>query len=455
MPPHYSFKHLQADVESGQIDTVIVAIPDMQGRLVGKRFQAEFFVDVAHNETHCCKYLIATDVEMETIDGYSVTGWETGYGDFIMKPDMSTLRQIPWQEKTALVLADLLDADSNKAIPQAPRSVLSQQIAALKNRGMSMAVATELEFFVFNESYDELRNNNCTQITPISGYNEDYSICQTGKEESLMRRIRTELQAAGIRVENTKGEAAPGQAEVNIYYTDALQMADNHIIIKQAIKDIAFQEGKSVTFMAKWNKDMCGSSSHIHQSLLDTQGKPLFFDPNSEHGMSKTMRHYMAGMLKYSADITLAMAPYVNSYKRFSEGTFAPTSSVWSVDNRSAGFRVVSPNTKNVRLECRIGGADLNPYIAIAANIAAGLAGIDEGLELEKEFKGNAYGQSGLKSIPKNLTIAIEAFRKSKMLRKAMGDDVVDHYSRAGEWEQQDYECQVTDYELRRGLERL
>ncbi len=269
-----------------------------------------------------------------------------------------------------------------------------------------------------------------------------------------MRKIRKGLQGAGIRVENTKGEASAGQAEINVYYTDALTTADNHVLIKQAIKEIAFQEGRAITFMAKWAGDAAGSSSHIHQSLANQEGKPVFYDDNAKHGMSKTMQHYLAGLLKYSADITLCLAPYVNSYKRFVEGTFAPTRSVWSVDNRTAGYRVVAPDTKGVRVECRIGGSDLNPYLAAAANIAAGLAGIEENLELEPEFVGDAYADTDLPSIPTNLTKAVKVFRNSKMLRKAFGDDVVDHYARAGEWEQQHFERQVTDYEVRRGLER-
>jgi len=445
---------LKEAVEKGEIDTVITAMPDMQGRLMGKRFQAEFFVEQAWEETHCCNYLLATDFEMETVSGYKSTSWAAGYGDYIMKPDFSTLRVLPWLEGTAFVLCDVLDHHDHKAVAHSPRAILKQQLERLSELGLSTAVATELEFFVFKESFDELRDNGFAAPSPVSAYNEDYHLFQTFKEEGLMRKIRKGLQGAGIRVENTKGEASAGQAEINVYYADALTTADNHVLIKQAIKEMAFQEGCSVTFMAKWASDAAGSSSHIHQSLLNAQGDFVFFDEAAEYGMSETMRQYLAGLLKYSADITLCLAPYVNSYKRFIEGSFAPTRCVWSVDNRTAGYRVITPNTKGVRVECRVGGADLNPYLAIAANLAAGMAGITEKLELEDEFKGDAYLAAQLPSIPVNLSKATNAFRNSSMLRTAFGDDVVDHYARAAEWEQEHFERQVTDYEVRRGLER-
>ncbi len=438
-----SMDQLKNYIADGTVDTVIAAIPDMQGRLMGKRFQAEFFVETAWEETHCCNYLIATDLDMETVSGYESTSWEAGYGDYIMKPDLKTMRLLPWSPGTAFVLCDLLD-HHHIPVAHSPRAILKKQIDRLAAMGLAANVATELEFFVFKESFEELKDSHYQGITPISGYNEDYHLFQTAKEEGLMRKIRTGLQGAGLRVENTKGEASAGQAEINVYYADALTTADNHVLIKQAVKEIAFQEGRAVTFMAKWHRDAAGSSSHIHQSIADKEGNPVFYDSGAKNAMSKTMQQYLAGMLKYSDDITLCMAPYVNSYKRFMEGTFAPTKCVWSVDNRTAGFRVVGPDTKGVRVECRIGGSDLNPYLAIATNIAAGLAGIEEGLELPPEYLGNAYIDDSLHQIPKNLPAAVEKFRNSKMLRAALGDDVVDHYARAGEWEQQIFEQQVT-----------
>ncbi len=449
-----SLEQLKTYVEEGSVDTVMVAMTDMQGRLMGKRFQAEFFLESAWEETHCCNYLLATDFDMETVAGYAATSWAAGYGDYTMKPDLSTLRLLPWQAGTAFVLCDVLDHHDHKPIAHSPRAILKRQLERLKGLGLNAAVATELEFFVFKESFDDLRDTKFAKPSPISAYNEDYHLFQTFKEENLMRKIRKGLQASGIRVENTKGEASAGQAEINVYYADALTTADNHVLIKQAIKEMAFQEGQSVTFMAKWASHAAGSSSHIHQSLTDNEGNSAFYDANAEQGMSKLMRQFLAGLLKYSSDITLCLAPYVNSYKRFTQGTFAPTRCIWSVDNRTAGYRVVMPETKGVRVENRIGGADLNPYLAIAANLAAGMAGIEEKLELEPEFKGDAYLAETVPSIPKNLSAAIQAFHNSKMLRAAFGDFVVDHYARAGEWEQQHFERQVTDYELRRGLER-
>ncbi|MEM7737034.1 MAG: glutamine synthetase family protein [Deinococcota bacterium] len=454
MPPNLSFENLKKDVKNGFVDTVIAAIPDMQGRLMGKRFHAEFFVDQAWEETHCCQYLLATDFEMNSVEGYSSTSWAKGYGDYVMKPDLDTLKRLPWSPGTAFVLCDVIDHHSHEEVAIAPRSILKKQLARLGALGFSTAVATELEFFVFTESYADLHASNYQTPTPISAYNEDYHLFQTAKEESLMRNIRNHLHAAGIRVENTKGEAAAGQAEINVYYDDALITADNHCLIKQGIKEMALQDGKSVTFMAKWHSDTSGSSSHIHQSLQDLYGNSVFYDPAQPHSMSMTMQHYLAGLLHYSSDITLAMAPFVNSYKRFAAGTFAPTKAVWSLDNRTAGYRVVGTDSPGVRVETRIGGADLNPYIAMAANLAAGLAGIEQKLELPSASSGDAYMTANLPTIPTHLRAATDTFYNSAMLREAWGDEVVEHYSRAARWEQEHFDTRVTDYELRRGLEQ-
>ena len=454
MPGNLSFDALQEKVRSGQIDTVITAIPDMQGRLMGKRFQAEFFLESAHEETHCCNYLVATDLEMYTVDGYAATSWAAGYGDYVMKPDLATLRVLPWLEGTALVLCDLLDHHTHALVPHAPRSVLKQQIERLKAMGLKSMLASELEFFVFRESFEELRDKGYREMTTISPYNEDYHIFQTTKEESLMRAIRNGLQGAGVRVENTKGEADPGQAEINVCYGDALEMADNHCLIKNAVKEIAFLHDRAVTFLAKWHHDAAGSSCHIHQSLVSDADDPVFYDPNAEYGMSDKMRHYLAGLLQHASENTFFLAPYVNSYKRFMAGTFAPTRAIWSLDNRTAGYRVVADGTRNVRVECRVGGSDLNPYLAFAAQIAAGIDGIEHRLELEKEFKGDAYQARRAREIPGTLAAAVQALKKSSMLRDAMGSDVVDHYVRAAEWELEDFYSKVTDYEVNRGFER-
>jgi glutamine synthetase len=454
MPGNLTFDQLAARTAEGTIDTVIVAIPDMQGRLMGKRFHARHFVDSAYEETHCCNYLLATDQEMHTVEGYAATSWAKGYGDYTMKPDMATLRVTPWLDGTALVLCDLEDHHTHAPVPHAPRQVLKAQLDRLAAAGLKSMAATELEFFVFRESFDEMRDKGWRGMTPISAYNEDYHIFQTTKEEGLMRAIRNGLYGAGVPVENSKGEADAGQEEINVRYADALDTADTHSVVKNAVKEIAFLQGRAVSFMAKWSHAAAGSSCHLHQSLAGADGTPVFFDADAPHGMSATMRSWLAGLLKYADDTTLFLAPYVNSYKRFAAGTFAPTKAVWSRDNRTAGYRVVGEDTRAVRVECRVGGADLNPYLAIAAQIAAGLAGLEEGLELEAEFTGDAYGAEGAREIPKTLRAATAAADRSGMLRAAMGDAVIDHYVHAARWEQEDFDTKVTDYEVIRGFER-
>tara|TARA_R110002049_G_scaffold219404_4_gene391090 strand:+ start:2220 stop:3587 length:1368 start_codon:yes stop_codon:yes gene_type:complete len=454
MPGNLSFEQLGKLVNEGAIDTVIAAMPDMQGRLMGKRFQAEFFVKTAWEETHGCNYLLATDMEMNTVEGFASTSWSAGYGDYTMKPDMATLRLVPWLEGTALVLCDAYDHHTHALVPHAPRSVLHKQLQRLEQMGLASAVATELEFFIFRETFEALSDSGYSSPTTISAYNEDYHIFQTTKEESLMRKIRNGLQASGIEVENSKGEASAGQAEINVSYGDGLEMADNHVLLKNAIKEMAFQEGRAVSFMAKWDTAAAGSSSHIHQSLLKKDGTPVFYDAEAEHGMSDTMRHYLAGLLQYADDNTYFLAPYINSYKRFSAATFAPTKAVWSIDNRTAGYRIVAPGSKSVRVECRVGGSDLNPYLAIASQLAAGIKGIEEKLSLEDAFTGDAYKAEGVREIPNTLRAATAALRNSSMLREAMGDEVIDHYVRAAEWEQEDFDQKVTDYEKVRGFER-
>ncbi len=446
---------LRKAVAGGEIDTVIVALVDMAGQLIGKRFHAQFFVDGAHAETHACNYLLANDIDMEPVPGYAAASWAQGYGDFVLKPDMSTLRVLPWAPGTALVLADVLDHHHHEDVPHSPRAILKRQIKRLAEKKMTAFFASELEFYLFDESFEAIHNKGYRDPKTAAYYIEDYHIFQTAKEEPVMRAIRNGLQGAGIPVENSKGEWGPGQAEINVRYAEALEMADRHVLIKQAIKEIAYAQGKAVTFMSKWRYDLAGSSSHVHGSLWDAAGKkPLFFDPKAEHGMSTLMRQYMAGQLAYARDITYFLAPYINSYKRFQVGTFAPTRAVWSNDNRTAGFRLCGENSKAIRVECRIGGADLNPYLAFAALIAAGLAGIEQKLELEAPFVGDAYAGRKLREIPKTLREATETLRKSKMLRAALGDEVVEHYLHAAEWEQFEYDRRITDWELKRGFER-
>lgn len=454
MPGTLTLDALKTLVSKGEIDTVLVACIDMQGRLMGKRFHAAFFCDGGHTETHCCNYLLAVDMEMNTVPGYKSTGWEKGYGDYVLRPDMSTLRLVPWLPGTALVLGDLLDHHSHEEVDVSPRAILKRQVARARAMGFEPMMATELEFYIFENAYENLRDGGMRDLKPISGYNEDYHLFQTTKEEGLMRAVRNGLYAAGIPVENTKGEADSGQHEVNYKYSNALDTADNHVIVKQAVKEIAHAQGKSVTFMAKYDHRKAGSSSHIHQSLWSLDGKPSFADDKDVHGMSAVMKHFLAGQLAHARDITACLAPYVNSYKRFTIGMFAPTKAVWSADNRTAGFRVCGEHTKAVRVECRIPGSDVNPYLACAALLAAGLDGIEKKMELEPELKGDMYSAKGIREIPHNLREAADLLNKSTMLRAAFGDDVVDHYHHAAQWEISETDRVVTDFELQRLLER-
>jgi len=454
MPGKLTLDELRAAVEAGEIDTVLVVQVDMQGRLMGKRFQAEFFLDSAWEETHSCNYLLATDMEMYTVDGYKATSWQAGYGDYTMKPDLATLRRIPWLECTVLVLCDVLDHHTHAEVPHSPRAVLKKQVARIEALGMRAFMASELEFFLFRESFEEAQQASHHDLTPISAYNEDYHIFQTTKEEDVMRAIRTGLQGADVPVENSKGEADAGQEEINVRYSDALTMADRHAIIKNACKEIAWSKGRSISFMAKWNTDAAGNSCHIHQSLSSADGTPVFYDANAKYAMSEVMGHYLAGLLHHASEITYFLAPYINSYKRFMAGTFAPTKAVWSMDNRTAGYRICGADSKSVRVECRVGGADLNPYLAMAALLAAGVDGIENKRVLEPAFEGDAYGARDVREIPKTLRAATEALDGSAMLRAAFGDDVIEHYVHAARWEQEEYDRRVTDWEVARGFER-
>jgi glutamine synthetase len=446
---------LKQEVADGRIDTVVVAMTDMVGQLVGKRFHVAHFLDSAHAETHGCNYLLANDIDMEPVPGYDAANWSKGYGDFVLKPDLTTLRPIPWIAGTALVLADVLDHHDRSPVPHSPRAILKQQIARLDAMKMRGFFASELEFYLFDESYETLHAKGYRDPKTTGYYIQDYHVFQTTKEEPVMRSVRNGLQAAGIPVECSKGEWGPGQEEINVRYADALTMADSHVIIKNAIKEIANAQGKAVTFMAKWRYDLAGSSSHIHSSLWSEAGqRPLFADTKAEHGMSALMRHYLAGQLAYACDIMFFLAPFINSYKRFQVATFAPTRAVWSVDNRTAGFRLCGENSPAIRVECRIGGADLNPYLAFAALLAAGLAGIEQKLEPGPAFVGDAYGNENLGKIPGTLREATTCLRRSKMLRAAFGEGVIDHYVHAAEWEQLEYDRRVTDWELKRGFER-
>ncbi len=452
MPANLTLYDLKSAVRAGEIDTVIVALIDMQGRLMGKRFHAAHFLD-NHDETHCCNYLLATDYEMSTVQGYAATSWSAGYGDYVMKPDLSTLRRLPWAPGAVLCIADMLDHHTHKPVPHAPRNVLKRQIERAAAMGFTPMMATELEFFLFEQSYKQQFDAGYRDLTPTIRHNVDYAITETAGDEPIMRDLRNGLYGAGIMVENTKGEAERGQHEVNVKYSDALDTADMHVIVKSAVKDIARAHGTSATFMAKYHHDKAGSSSHVHQSLWK-DGKNAFHDPAAEHGMSDLMRQFVAGQLHHAQAITLFLAPNINSYKRFVTGLFAPTKAVWSLDNRTAGFRVCGEDTKGVRIECRIGGADLNPYMACAALLAAGLDGIAQKMELEAPISGDIYQAQNAREIPKTLGDAARLAKDSAMLTEAFGADVVAHYHRAACWEIEEQNRIVSDWEVARGFER-
>jgi glutamine synthetase len=439
-------------VASGEIDTVLTVFTDQQGRLMGKRVVGRYFLEHVAHEAHACDYLLATDMEMDTVQGYKESSWELGYGDFILRPDLSTLRRIPWLEGTALVHCDCQDHHGHD-LPHAPRSILKRQVERARKLGFTSKMGSELEFYIFEDSFAAARAKEYRNIVPPGWYNEDYHILQTTKEEKLIRAIRQGMEGADIPVEFSKGECGFGQAEINLRYADALTMADRHVAYKNGVKEIAHLHGKSVTFMAKWDFVQAGSSCHIHNSLWDARtGKAVFHDAKGPNGMAKTFRHYLAGQLACAREMSFFLAPTINSYKRFQAGSFAPTKAVWSTDNRTAGFRICGDGP-GIRVECRIPGADANPYLAFAALLAAGLHGIEKKLELEPMAKGNLY-EKKVREVPKTLREALEALEKSKVLRAAFGDDVIEHYLHTGRIEQGEYDKRITDWELRRYFER-
>jgi glutamine synthetase len=442
---------LRHEVASGAIDTVLVCMVDMQGRLIGKRVTGHYFLELAAGEVHACDYLLAADLEMEPVPGYQVASWDLGYGDFAIRPDLATLRRIPWLEGTALVLGDVVDHHGHD-LAHSPRGILKRQLARAKGLGFAVFMASELEFYVFDEPFDAARQKRYRELKTAGWYIEDYHIFQTTKEESLIRAIRNHMDAAGIPVEFSKGEWGPGQAELNLRYAEALEMADRHAIYKNGVKEIAFLQGKAVTFMAKWDFALAGSSCHVHTSLCDAKsGEPAFADPSG--GTTPVFNGFLAGQLALARDLTFFLAPYINSYKRFQAASFAPTKAIWSRDNRTAGFRVVGAGP-SLRVECRIPGADANPYLAFAALLAAGLHGIEQGLEPGDPYTGNAYIGADIPEVPKTLREALDCLDKSAPLRAALGDDVIDHYLHCGRWEQFEYDRRVTDHELIRGFER-
>ncbi len=444
--PALTLDELTDQVARGEIDTVLLAITDMQGRLQGKRLTArQFLEEVADHGAEGCNYLLAVDVEMNPVDGYELASWERGYGDFAMRPDLDTLCPLPWLPATALCLADLRWADGSDVMPS-PRQVLRAQLARLAERGWVANASTELEFLVFRDSYEEAWHKGYRDLNPANLYNIDYSLLGTAKVEPLIRRIRNSMMGAGLVVENSKGECNLGQHEINFRYADALRTADQHAIYKNGAKEIGDQEGMAISFMAKFNERE-GSSCHIHFSLADAAG--ALFARERE-----VFDSFLAGQLTALRELTLLLAPNINSYKRFAEGSFAPTAVAWAHDNRTCSLRVVGEGP-SLRFENRAGGSDLNPYLALSAIIAAGLHGVEAGLELEAPYAGNAYLAADKPRLPSTLRDARDLFATSEVARAAFGDEVVDHYVHAADVELQAFESAVTDWERIRGFERL
>ncbi len=442
---------LRGLVEDGTIDTVLVAITDMQGRLQGKRCAAEYFLnEVVPHATEACNYLLAVDVEMNTVDGYEMSSWDRGYGDFVMRPDFDTLRLVPWHEGTALVLADVEWVEGGP-VPASPRQVLRRQLDRLAERDLAAYVGTELEFIVFDDTYEQAWNAGYRELTPANQYNVDYSMLGTGRLEPLLRAIRNGMTGAGMYVESAKGECNPGQHEIAFRYDTALSTCDNHSIYKTGAKEIAARHGKSLTFMAKYNERE-GNSCHIHISLRGTDGSPVLAG-DRDHGFSPLMEHFVAGQQAALRELTYLFAPNINSYKRFAAGSFAPTTVAWGVDNRTCALRVVG-HGESLRVENRVPGGDVNPYLAVAALIAAGLHGIENELPMEPEFRGNAYGVDK-PQVPATMREAAELLGESKLARAAFGDEVVDHYLNNARVELAAFDAAVTDWERIRGFERL
>jgi len=443
---------LESLVASRDVDTVIMAFTDMQGRLVGKRASARLFLeDLASHGAECCNYLLAVDVENNTVDGYTISSWETGYGDMAMIPDMSTLRKTPWLPGTVMVTCDLHWLDG-RAVAPSPREILKKQIARLNELGFDAFVGTELEFLVFEDTYRDAWKKGYTGLTPATDYNIDYALMASTRMEPLLRDIRNSMDAAGMYCEGVKGECNLGQQEIAFRYTDALGTCDNHSIYKNGAKEIADTHGKSLTFMAKFNERE-GNSCHIHISLRGLDGSAVLADPARPYGFSKTMEHFIAGQLATLREMTLFFAPNINSYKRFVEGSFAPTAAAWGLDNRTCALRVVGSGL-GLRVENRVPGGDVNQYLAVAALIAGGLHGIENELELEPIFEGNAY-TSDKPRVPSSLREAITLFENSTIAAEAFGQDVVDHYLNYARIEQNAFDAAITDWERVRGFERL
>ncbi len=448
---------LQRMASDGDIETVIAVLPDMYGRLVGKRFAACYFVDeVADHGLHACDYLLACDIDMDPVPGYAFTSWAKGYGDFHPVPDFETLRVASWLTKTAIVICDVKYTDKNELVPFAPRSILRRQIERAAKAGYTAMGASELELYVFKDSYESAAEKGFIRLEPIGRVIEDYHILQGTKEEFLIGAIRSHLERSGIPVESSKGEWGPGQQEIGLRYADLLEMADRHALYKHAAKEIAWAAGHAITFMAKWDERHAGSSCHIHMSLWDGKGKKPLFEGKEKLGpiqSSPIFRWFLGGWMSHIRDVFAFYAPYPASYKRYVAGSFAPTGIAWSYDNRTAGFRIVGEGP-SLRIECRAAGADANAYLAFAVTLAAGLDGIENKIEPPDAFNGDVYAAQDLPHVPHTLNESIDALNRSKWARQALGKDVVEHYLHFFRTEQRKFDAAVTDWERRRYFEQ-
>jgi glutamine synthetase len=444
-------------VKAGQIETVLVVFTDLYGRFVGKRFDAGFFIDsVEENGTHACDYLLTVDMEMEPVPGYRFANWDGGYGDFHLTSDLRTLRVATWLNKTAMVICDVEHVETHELIQLAPRSILRQQIERAAEAGFTAKAGSELEYFIFNTSYREAAGAGHAEsaLEHAGWYLEDYHALQGAREEPFNAAVRRHLSGSGVPVECTKGEWGKGQHELNVQYCDVLGMADNHAIYKQCLKEVADQQGISVTFMAKYSHDHAGSSCHVHLSLWSEQANAFHVDDQEGDGTSDVFRWFLAGWMEHAADMMVFYAPNVNSYKRYQSGSWAPTRIAWSSDNRTAGFRVVG-NGPSLRIECRIPGADCNPYLVYAAALASGLDGIHQQVDPPSEFRGNAYEAEQVAHVPKSLREATDRFEQSNFAREIFGEEVVEHYTHFFRMEQTAYDKAVTDWERKRYFERI
>ncbi|MBI5595823.1 MAG: glutamine synthetase [Elusimicrobia bacterium] len=438
----------------GEVDTVVMVFPDMLGRLMGKRITGAFFADeAASHGTHACAYLLTVDMEMDPVQGFELTSWEKGYGDFHLVPDYSTARLLPWLEKTALVLCDL-ESEAGAEVEVSPRAILKRQVARAAAKGLRFMVGSELELYLYKDGYEEARAKGYHRLEQVGKYIEDYHILQGTKEEFVVREIRNQLEAAGVPIEGSKGEWGFGQQEINLRPAEPLEMADRHVVYKHGAKEIAIQKGVSATFMAKPDAAQAGSSFHLHASLWDRAMKKNQLWDAKAHGPSKAFSQVLAGSLALARDFSLFFAPTVNSYKRYVASSFAPTRLAWGRDNRTCGFRVVG-HEGSFRLENRIPGADANPYLAYAATIAAFLHGIENGLKAPAEFRGDAYHSKGLSEVPKSLGAALGCWERSSAAKAAFGEAVHSHYLHAGRWELASFEKAVTNWELNRYFERI